>query len=105
MPDTVAVTFNFRDRERAVVADALSGTATPVFVTDLADAHRHAALSDAKAVLARNTNQELRDGEPALLASAKLIQFMTAGIDFVKFGQFPDTVPIASNGGAYAGPM
>lgn len=105
MLDTVAVTFNFRDRERAVVADALTGMATPVFITDLGDAERRAALSSAGAVLARNTNQELRDGEPALLASAKLVQFMTAGIDFVKFGQFPDSVPIASNGGAYAGPM
>lgn len=105
MPDTVAVTFNVRDRERAVVADALKGLATPVFVTDLGDAERQAALSGAKAILARNTNQELRDGEPALLASAKLVQFMTAGIDFVKFERFPDSVPIASNGGAYAGPM
>jgi phosphoglycerate dehydrogenase-like enzyme len=105
MPDTVAVTFNFRDRERSVVADALGGLAEPVFVTDLGNAERQTALAGAKAILARNTNQELRDGEPALLASAKLIQFMTAGIDFVKFGQFPDTVPIASNGGAYAGPM
>jgi phosphoglycerate dehydrogenase-like enzyme len=102
---TVAVTFDFRPRERAVVVDALKGVADPVFVTDLDPAGRAASLQRADVVLARNTNSELQPNEPALLASAKLIQFMTAGIDFVKLSLLPKGVPVAANGGAYAGPM
>ncbi len=102
---SVAVTFDFRERERAVVADALSGVAEPVFIADLDPAGRAAALKGAAAVLARNTNQELQPSEAAMLTSARLIQFMTAGIDFVKLSLLPDSVPVAANGGAYAGPM
>jgi phosphoglycerate dehydrogenase-like enzyme len=102
---SVAVTFNFRERERAVIADALSGVAVPLFIADLDAAGRAAALKGAAAVLARNTNQELQPGEPELLASARLIQFMTAGIDFIKLSLLPDGVPVAANGGAYAGAM
>ncbi len=105
MTPTVAVTYDFRPRERAVLADALAGIAEPVFIADLDPAGRAAALSGAATVLARNTNTELTPHEAALLASAKLIQFMTAGIDFVKLSLLPAGVPIASNGGAYAGPM
>jgi phosphoglycerate dehydrogenase-like enzyme len=102
---SVAVTFDFRERERAVVADALSGVAEAVFIADLDPAARAAGLKGAAAVLARNTNQELQPGEAAMLKSARLIQFMTAGIDFVKLSLLPDSVPVAANGGAYAGPM
>jgi phosphoglycerate dehydrogenase-like enzyme len=102
---SVAVTFDFRERERVVVTDALSGAAEPVFIADLDPSGRAAALKGAAAVLARNTNQELQPGEAAMLTSARLIQFMTAGIDFVKLSLLPDSVPVAANGGAYAGPM
>jgi len=67
---SVVVTFDFRERERAVVADALSGVADPVFISDLDPSGRAAALKEAVAVLARNTNQELQPGEPELLTSA-----------------------------------
>ncbi|HVY17696.1 MAG TPA: NAD(P)-dependent oxidoreductase [Rhodopila sp.] len=103
--DSVAVTFDFRPRERAVIADALGETAAPVFIADLDATGRAAALKGAAAVLARNTNQELQDEEAALLGSARLLQFMTAGIDFVKLGRLPAGVPVASNGGAYAAAM
>jgi phosphoglycerate dehydrogenase-like enzyme len=103
--DTIAVTFNLRPPERAIVADALGTAAQPVFLSDLNDAGRAVALRDATAILARDTGKDLRPGEPAHIQSARLIQFITAGIDFVPLSALPAHVPIASNGGAYAEPM
>jgi phosphoglycerate dehydrogenase-like enzyme len=105
MTDTVAVTFNLRPPERAIVADALGGAGRPVYLADLDDSGRAVALRDATAILARDTGKDLRPGEPAHIQSAHLIQFITAGIDFVPLSALPAHIPIASNGGAYAEPM
>jgi phosphoglycerate dehydrogenase-like enzyme len=102
---TVAVTFNVRPPERAVIADALGDVARAVYLTDLDDAGRASALREATAILARDTGRDLRFGEADEIQSARLIQFMTAGIDFVDLNALPAAIPVASNGGAYAGPM
>src|SRR4051794_6034063 len=107
MPMTliVAVTFALRPRERVVVAEALGTTATPVYLADLDDAARAETLRTAAAILAHDTGKELRPGEAAEIRSARLIQFLSAGIDFIKFNEFPATIPVAANGGAYSEPM
>ena len=46
--------------------------------------------------------KELRSGEAALLDGARLIQFMSAGVDFIPLGELPEGVPVATNGGGYA---
>jgi glycerate dehydrogenase len=99
------VTFHVRPPERAVIADALGAAAEAVFLAELDDADRLRALRDASAVLARDTGRDLRAGEAAHIQSARLIQFITAGIDFVPLSALPAGVPVASNGGAYAEQM
>ena len=105
MAEIVAVTFNLRPTERAIVADALGGAGEPVYLTDLDEAGRTRILGDAVAILARDTGKDLHPGEAQRIRSARLIQFMTAGIDFVPLNSLPDGVPVAANGGAYAEPM
>lgn len=105
MTDTVVVTFDLRPRERAAVADALGEAARPVHLADLDEAGRIQALRDATALLARDTGRDLRPGEADHIQSARLIQFITAGIDFVPLSILPANVPVAGNGGAYAVPM
>jgi phosphoglycerate dehydrogenase-like enzyme len=56
-------------------------------------------------LLARNTGTELLPGEAALLGQLRLVQFLTAGVDFIPLRALPADVPTASNGGAYAAPM
>lgn len=102
---SLAITFKLDMRQRAIVSDALADTATAVYLADLGDAGRQAALRDATVLLAWNTAKDLRAGEADLLRRARLIQFMTAGIDFIPLGELPETAQIASNGGAYAEPM
>jgi len=99
------VTYDMDAASRAIVAEVLNGAAEVVYLADLDDAGRAAALARAGALLARNTAKELRPGEAALLAGGRLLQFVTAGVDFVPLGEMPAGLPIAANGGAYAEPM
>jgi phosphoglycerate dehydrogenase-like enzyme len=88
-----------------LLADAIGDAARLVYLSDLDESERKDALLSATAVLARDTGRDLRPGESAPLGGARLLQFMTAGIDFVKMDTLPAQVPVASNGGAYAEPM
>jgi len=105
MTNTIVVTFNVRPPERAVIADSAGADTRIVYLTDLDDAGRLNALRGASALLARDTGKDLRPGEADQILSAVLIQFITAGIDFVKLSALPAGIPVASNGGAYAEPM
>lgn len=105
MTATVAVSFNLRAAERAVLAEALGSAATPVFLPDLDPSARLDAVRTADAILARHTGKELSAEERAALGGCRLVQFMTAGVDYVPLKELPPHVAIASNGGAYAEPM
>lgn len=99
------MTLPARPAERAVIADAVGGVADPVYLADLDDAARAAVLGTATALLARNTGKELRGSEPTLIANARLVQFVTAGVDYIPLSALPPSVPVAANGGAYAEAM
>ncbi len=101
----MVVTFDQDAGDRAVLAEALGGAAEVAWLPDLAADARQAALARAAVLLARNTGTELRPGEEALIAGAGLVQFMTAGVDFIPLAALPAAVPLASNGGGYAEPM
>jgi phosphoglycerate dehydrogenase-like enzyme len=105
MPETVVVTFVLRPPERETIADALGSAATPVFLPDLPEEDRIPALQAATAILSRDIGKDLRPGEAPAIASVRLLQFMSAGIDFVNLDNVPHHVPVAGNGGAYAEPM
>ena len=102
---TLLVTFPLAPAHRALVDQILAGSGTAIHLPDLAEPARAAALRAATVVLARDTGKELRPGEPDLLGQARLIQFMTAGVDFIPLSALPPNLPVASNGGAYAEAM
>ena len=101
----LVVTFKLDAGGRAVVAAAIAGSASVLYLQDVAEVDRAGVLKSAGAILARHTGQELRAGEAAFINGVRLLQFVTAGIDFVPLKQFPDSLPIAANGGAYSEPM
>jgi glycerate dehydrogenase len=102
---SLLVTYEMDAAGREIVAEVLDGAAKAVYLADLAEAERADALRCAGAVLARNTAKDLRPGEAVLLAEARLLQFVTAGVDFIPLAEMPADLPIAANGGAYAEPM
>ena len=104
MGNNLVVAFDLDEVARHVVTDTLGGAAEIMCLGNIAPDQRAATLRDAGAVLAWN----LKDFSPddlALLVGKKLIQFMTAGVDFIPLSTLPPDLPVASNGGAYAEPM
>jgi len=101
----LVVAFALSEKRRPIVTEALAGAAPVVYLTELADADRAAALRRAGVLLAHNTTKDLRPGEAELLGDARLIQFMSAGVDFIPLGALPPQVPVAGNGGAFAEAM
>jgi phosphoglycerate dehydrogenase-like enzyme len=100
----LVVAFALKDAQRTIVTEALAGAGEVICLPELDDAARAAALRDAGAVLVWNT-KELKPHELALVGGARLLQAMTAGVDFFEFSALPPGLPVASNGGAYAEPM
>jgi len=96
--------FALNPPARAAVAEVLNGAADIVCLPDIPQDQRQATLRRATAVLAWNLN-DIPPEDRAALATARLVQFMTAGVDFLPLSTLPQHVPVASNGGAYAEPM
>ncbi|HEY1796349.1 MAG TPA: NAD(P)-dependent oxidoreductase [Stellaceae bacterium] len=101
----LVVTFSMSERSRTIVAEELGAAAEAVYLTDLAEAEREAALRGAGAILANDTGQELSAEERQMIGGAKLLQFTAAGIDWVPLAELPPGLPVAGNGGASAEPM
>ena len=101
---TLAVTFDLDPRLRAVVVAAAGEATAVVWLADLDAASRARVLGAAGAVLARHTD-ELAPEELPLIANARLLQMMTAGIDYIPLRHLPPNLPVASNRGAFSEPM
>ncbi|MDP9342361.1 MAG: 2-hydroxyacid dehydrogenase [Actinomycetota bacterium] len=101
----VVVTFGASGEIKDAIVDVLGTAASVVFLADLAPGERREALETADAVLAWNLDAELEPEELEQLAGVGLIQFVSAGVDHIPFDRLPAEVPVASNAGAYAGPM
>jgi phosphoglycerate dehydrogenase-like enzyme len=104
-PGPLVVTRALSGKSRAIVAEELQGAAEAIYLPDLAEDGRAQALARAGVLLAFNTADELRPSELPLLKGARLIQFTSAGIDWIPLNDLPPGVPIASNAGASAEPM
>ncbi len=101
----LVIAFGLDATRRAIVAEEIGDGGHVVYLADLDPAARAEVLSAGPVLLAWNTAKDLRSGEAALLYGARLVQFMTAGVDYIPLSELPAEVPVASNGGAYAEPM
>ena len=102
---TLLVTLAADPASRTVIERVVDASANIVHLADVAADRRLAALAAADVVLARDIAKELRPGEAAALSRARLVQFVTAGVDYIPLSSLPPGVPVASNGGAYSEPM
>lgn len=102
---TVTVLFKVGAEGRSALEEGIGALAEVVHLPGLEPGARREALSRSTAVLARNTARDLEPGEAGALAGARLIQFVTAGVDFIPLGGLPPGPVIACNAGAYAEPM
>ncbi|RPI34042.1 MAG: hydroxyacid dehydrogenase [Hyphomicrobiaceae bacterium] len=105
MTPTLVVTLKADAARRAVIESTIGSTARVIYLADVLPKERSAVLAQASVLLAYNSAEDLQPGEAALLGSVRLIQFITAGVDYIPLADLPVGVPVASNGGAYAEPM
>src|ERR1700750_2003086 len=101
----LVVTYPLTGRSRAIIEEELGGAAEAVYLVDLAPAARAHALRRSGAVLSRDTAKELRPDEIPLIRNARLLQFTTAGVDWVPTRDLPWELPVAANKGGGAAPM
>jgi phosphoglycerate dehydrogenase-like enzyme len=101
----LVVTFRADNNARTIIAAALDGAGDPVYLQDVDAAGRAAALREAGVVLAFNTSAELAQNELPLIANARLLQFVTAGVDHLPLRALSPRLPVAVNAGAYSEPM
>jgi glycerate dehydrogenase len=99
------VTHEAGSGSRSIIGAAIGAAARVVYLSDISADGRAAALAEADVVMARDTSKELRSGEASLIRNARLIQFITAGVDYIPLADLPSDLPVACNGGAYAEPM
>ncbi|MBT6274219.1 MAG: hydroxyacid dehydrogenase, partial [Chromatiales bacterium] len=105
MDKYLLVTSEMSERDRAVVERTVAGRASIQYLTDVATEDRAAGLRQASVLVSRNTATELEEDELPLLEEVSLLQFISAGIDFVPLGAMPPKLTVACNGGGYAEPM
>jgi len=89
---------------RAIAGEMLEGIADLLCLSDVDPADRESVLRAATVVLAQNL-KGLSAHDLQCIARARLLQFLTAGIDYVPLATLPPGLPVASNAGAYAAPM
>ena len=66
---------------------------------------RGGGAARARVLIAQNPRVEITAGDVAAMTSLGFVQLLSAGVDHVPLHLFPRDVPIASNAGAFAGPM
>ncbi len=102
---TLLVTYEASPPARVVIEGTIGSSANVTYLTDLDTGARAAALKNATVLLAGNTAKELQPGEATLISDANLLQYVSAGVDFIPMSGFPAALQIAGNGGGYAEPM
>jgi glycerate dehydrogenase len=105
----LAIAFEANDKQRAAIEatlrQELNGAGQVIYLPDLSEDEARAALASARAVFARTTKDLPNDAGDLLAANCRLLQFHSAGVDFIPLKHLPQSLPVAGNGGAFAEPM
>ena len=101
---TLVVTIEANEERRQIIAEVVRDEADVVFLQDIDAADKRDALKAATAIFSSRLS-ELPEGGEEITKNCRLLQFYSAGVDFLPLKRLPDDLPIAGNGGAFAEPM
>ena len=104
-PPCILVTHDPPPEARAAYRQQLGSQSDLLIKPDLSPESWAAARARARVLIALNPRIEITADDVAAMTSLGFVQLLTAGVDHVPLHLFPRDVPIASNAGAYAGPM
>ena len=102
-PVNVLVSFKLDENMKTIIDGHLSSVANLTYLN--LDDDRKEAIEQADVILSWNPSREFSADEYPLMNKARFMQLLSAGADHVPFRLFPETLVIAGNVGAYAGPM
>ena len=105
MLPSILVPYDPSRAARAAYRQELGSGCELLFRPDLTPAEWDAARARARVLIAWNPRIEITADDVAAMTSLSFVQLLTAGVDHVPLQLFPRDVPVASNAGAYAGPM
>ncbi len=101
----VLIAFAPTTDDRTILAEVLGGRADIVYLHDLDEDGRLAAVRRAEIYVGFNFRRELGDAAVGHLDRLRFAQMVTAGADQLAFSTLPPGLPVANNAGAWAEPM
>jgi phosphoglycerate dehydrogenase-like enzyme len=102
----VIVTYSPGTAEKEIYRNLLEDRAQVRFIKDASKNHRNELLKAADIIIALSFSQkEIDPAEITLLQKARFIQLIYAGADNIPFELIPHDIILASNAGAFAGPI
>lgn len=101
----VILTHLPQDAARASILETFGAAADVRFLPEIPDGDRESVLRAATAVMTYHPIRDLGADELTKLDSCRLIQCLTAGIDYLPLQSMPAYIPVAYNAGAFAEPM
>ena len=101
---TLVVAAEASPDRRKVFEETIGAAGDVVFLHDLPEAERPGAIAAATAIFAGHVDH-LPDRGACIGPDCRLLQFHSAGVDWVPLDHLPADLPIAGNGGAFAEPM
>jgi phosphoglycerate dehydrogenase-like enzyme len=106
MNPKIIVTYEPDAKEREIYRYLLKDLAQVHYLKDASKSYRSQLLNAADIVVALSFSQkEIDPAEISLLRNVRLIQLIYAGADSIPFEFIPDDIILASNVGAFAGPI
>lgn len=102
---TLLVTMSVKSEQRHLIQEQLPPDITCQFLEDISSDRRANAVLDSDAILSWRPQRELTIDEFALLHNGQIMQFYSAGVDYLPLDQFPNGVVLQSNAGAHADPI
>ncbi len=105
----LAIAADADENRRRLIEQTLSEAGSEagrvVYLDDLGKDEARQALREATAVYATHINRLPDDVGDLLTPNCRLLQFHSAGVDYLPLAHLPESLPIAGNGGAFAEPM
>jgi phosphoglycerate dehydrogenase-like enzyme len=98
----VAVSYPADDEFARVNSEALAGEAEIVYTSELDGTRRAQTLGRAEVLLAWELDKEIPAGALEQAPDLRLVQLLSAGVDWLNFGALPGQLTVASNAGAYS---
>jgi phosphoglycerate dehydrogenase-like enzyme len=106
MNPSILVTYEPAAEEKDIFQEVLAGLAQVRFLRQESESSRSRLLAAADIIVALNFSQnEIHSEEIPLIQNTRFIQLVYAGADKIPFAHIPDGVAMASNAGAFAGPI